>query len=335
MVIRILHIAWCCVLLLSSCTTRPATRAPELDTHVVQSIDHVDLVVLPDDSSDQLIAKISSARQRVLVTIYLLSDSRVFDALAVARQKGTLVRVLVEHNPVNGSTNAQETMNHLQKDGIEARYASTYFRLTHAKYLVIDDEVFIMTANLTNSGLKENREILVSTRDEAIVSEVVDVFDADWSKDPKPFVSDILVWSPVNSRSLIDAVIDASHSSLIVYAEEVQDDDQVARLTRAASRGVQVRLLTSPPAILTDTEPNHRGLDQLQRGGVNVRYLKKPYIHAKMMLIDSTIAFVGSQNISTYSLEFNRELGVLVSDSLAITRLEETFSGDWTRAVDR
>jgi cardiolipin synthase len=40
---------------------------------------------------------------------------------------------------------------------------------------------------------------------------------------------------------------------------------------------------------------------------------------------------VGSENISTASLDRNRELGVLVSDRRAITRLRATFEQDWVR----
>jgi phosphatidylserine/phosphatidylglycerophosphate/cardiolipin synthase-like enzyme len=52
-------------------------------------------------------------------------------------------------------------------------------------------------------------------------------------------------------------------------------------------------------------------------------------MHAKMMVEDGIKAFVGSENISTQSLDQNRELGILVSDSVVLSKLESTFQTDW------
>ena len=57
------------------------------------------------------------------------------------------------------------------------------------------------------------------------------------------------------------------------------------------------------------------------------------YIHAKAIIVDEQRAYVGSQNFSRTSLEFNRELGVIVSDPLAVARLTAVFAGDWRSAV--
>ena len=56
------------------------------------------------------------------------------------------------------------------------------------------------------------------------------------------------------------------------------------------------------------------------------------YVHAKAIIADGRRAFVGSENLSTASLDHNRELGVIVADSSAIQVLESTFDGDWAQA---
>jgi phosphatidylserine/phosphatidylglycerophosphate/cardiolipin synthase-like enzyme len=60
-----------------------------------------------------------------------------------------------------------------------------------------------------------------------------------------------------------------------------------------------------------------------------VREIKKPYVHAKAIIVDDRWAFVGSENISTSSLDNNRELGVLVNDQDSLSRLSSTFEQDW------
>jgi phosphatidylserine/phosphatidylglycerophosphate/cardiolipin synthase-like enzyme len=62
---------------------------------------------------------------------------------------------------------------------------------------------------------------------------------------------------------------------------------------------------------------------------VQVRLVKTPYIHAKLIVADGARAFVGSQNLSTASLDSNRELGILISDPAILQVLAETFAQDW------
>jgi phosphatidylserine/phosphatidylglycerophosphate/cardiolipin synthase-like enzyme len=52
------------------------------------------------------------------------------------------------------------------------------------------------------------------------------------------------------------------------------------------------------------------------------------YIHAKLIVADGARAFVGSQNFSTASLQYNRELGVLTADPVVIAAVQATFNRD-------
>jgi phosphatidylserine/phosphatidylglycerophosphate/cardiolipin synthase-like enzyme len=158
-------------------------------------------------------------------------------------------------------------------------------------------------------------------------------FQADWSRTPFTPTSAALIWSPANSRQRVDGVIRSATSTLTVYAEEAQDDEQTQLLIATARRGVDVRLITSPPT--SSDDGSAADLDLLQGGGVKVRLLKNPYIHAKVFTADSTIAAVGSMNISLTSLEFNRELGILIQDPAVLTRISQTFDTDWNKAIDR
>lgn len=57
------------------------------------------------------------------------------------------------------------------------------------------------------------------------------------------------------------------------------------------------------------------------------------YIHAKTMVIDGTTAFVGSQNFSTSSLDYNRELGVITTDPAVVEPVSATLAGDFAGAA--
>ena len=57
-------------------------------------------------------------------------------------------------------------------------------------------------------------------------------------------------------------------------------------------------------------------------------------MHAKIIVVDGQRAFVGSENISTASLDRNRELGVLIADANVIHTLQQTFRLDWGASQD-
>jgi phosphatidylserine/phosphatidylglycerophosphate/cardiolipin synthase-like enzyme len=59
--------------------------------------------------------------------------------------------------------------------------------------------------------------------------------------------------------------------------------------------------------------------------------LKKPYIHAKMILIDDRYLLIGSMNLSSNSLDNNREHGIITTDSKTIQQFKQQFDKD--RAV--
>jgi phosphatidylserine/phosphatidylglycerophosphate/cardiolipin synthase-like enzyme len=324
-----------CLVLLTACiqvvvpnssATAPATSAP-------QGASHVELIVFPEDDEQVLLDRIAAAKQRVYLTIYMLTDDRVIEALQTAQSNGAEVRVLLEPHPYMNNSSATQARAKLKKAGIETNDSNPFFRFTHEKSFVIDDTGVILTANMTRSALTRNREFGIISNDQANVAEMVNAFNSDWSRTPFTPTSPTLIWSPVNSRERVDGVINQATQTLIVYAEEVNDDKQTQLLIDTAKRGVDVRLITSPPSSADDSSSSDLSL--LQKGGVKVRYVKSPYIHAKVFIADGTFGAVGSMNMSITSLEFNRELGILIQDKTALSRIAQAFDKDWNKATDR
>lgn len=290
------------------------------------------LLVWPDDGETEVIDRVAAARRRVLLKVYLLTDPRMFSALAHARANGADVRVMIEPEPVNGAGAAARALAQLRARGIEAKHASPEFRFTHEKSLVIDDVALILTANLTRASVSRNREFGVLVRLPSDVDEVAAAFDADWRRAAFDPHSPNLAWSPPTSRERIDGVIQAAAAAIDVYAPAAQDQAQLALLASAAQRGVRVRVLTSPQHGEDALEASEPGFDLLRRAGVEVRWLATPFVHAKVFIADGARAFIGSQNMTTTSLDFNRELGILVADAAALRRLAVVFQADWDRA---
>ena len=151
------------------------------------------------------------------------------------------------------------------------------------------------------------------------------MFAADWAHQPYTGNPTALVLSPVNARSTIDGLITGARHTLDVYAEEVGDTQQEQLLIAAAKRGVKVRLVCTGAG----------AIKALEAGGVRVVVKKTPYIHAKAFIVDGAAMFLGSENISTTSLDKNREMGLMLHDAAALRVLEQVFAQDYGGAAVR
>lgn len=309
--------------------------SPTLPGNPAGGAQNVELIVLPNDGEAVIADRVAQAKQRVWMKMYLLTDTRLIDALKQAKANGADVRAMIEEDPYGGGTAAKTAHERLKRAGIETKYASPAFRFTHEKSFVIDDEALILTANQTRSSVTRNREFGVVIDDASEVAEIMAAFDADWNRAAFTPHSRDLVWSPTNSRDRLIAFIQSASKTLDVYAASTQDDGVIQALADTARRGVTVRVLTSPARGEDAEDASDADLDNLDRGGAIVRQLKSPYVHAKVLVADGVRAFVGSQNISATSLDFNRELGLIFVDPDAVARVRATFQQDWDKATER
>jgi phosphatidylserine/phosphatidylglycerophosphate/cardiolipin synthase-like enzyme len=53
-----------------------------------------------------------------------------------------------------------------------------------------------------------------------------------------------------------------------------------------------------------------------------------------MILVDRSKAYVGSVNLTSASIDENRELGIILSQGDVVNRLYEVFRGDWEKGLD-
>jgi phosphatidylserine/phosphatidylglycerophosphate/cardiolipin synthase-like enzyme len=292
----------------------------------------VRLYVEPDEGNGPVVRFVDGARTTLDVAMYLLSDRGVENALAMAVKRGVKLRVMLEEHPYGTGPGNSSPFQQLHSAGAMVSWSPSEFKLSHDKYAIADRRAALVgTANWTTSAFRSNREYLIEDEDAADVAALGALFDADWEHRTVGVDDARLVISPINSRADFLALIRASQRSVDVEAEEMQDQAIEEALGQAAGRGVTVRTIL--PASTGGTDPNTEGRARLAATGVAVRRIEQPYMHAKQIVVDREEAFVGSENISTQSLNSNREVGLLVADKAAVGRLEETFNQDWDRAT--
>lgn len=299
----------------------------------------VQVFVEPDAGEAPILHAIEGANSSVWVEVYILSDRDVIHALEDAAGRGVDVRVLLETRPFGGgAVSATQTLQELEAAGVNAKPADPTFHYTHEKAIIVDGATaYILTANLSRAGLGggsggagANRDYGVIDTNAGDVAQVIAIFSADWNRTIYTAGVSRLVVSPLNARASLSSLIASAKTSLSIEDEEMYDQQSENELLAAVRRGVTVQIVLPPPGSSDSYGPD---VARLTRGGVHVRYLSVPYMHAKLILADGALAFTGSENFSATSLDENRELGIVLADPKVLTTLTTTFAHDWALAI--
>lgn len=315
-----------------------STSSSSANGAVGSGVQGVKVYVEPDDGEGVITDAIRGAHKSVWLEMYLLTDRNVMSALEEAAHSGMDVRVMLEPHPFGGGGSPTRTMDELRAAGAKAQATDPTFKLTHEKGMIIDGTTaYIMTSNFSRSALGgtsgsngyANREYGIIDTNAQDVQAVIAIFNADWNHNTAQFNDSNLVVSPVNSRSAFMKLVSSAHHTLLIEAEELNDDTVEQAIATAAHNGVHVEVIL-PSAKSSSSDSNGAGISILQQGGVQVKEDPRLYIHAKIIVVDGQLAYVGSENISRQSLDENRELGIIVSDSGVLHTLQQTFQQDWS-----
>ena len=288
------------------------------------------LLILPDQGENAIYSFVNSATSSINMTMYELRDTTMVNDLVSREKAGVTVRVILDakQTTVNGAAYSA-----LQAGGVGVTYSSSAFTYTHQKTITVDSkESYISTGNLDTTYYATSRDYGVFDTDAADVAAIVKVFNADYAKTSvTPGDGDDLVWSPTDSQTHLLALINGAQHTLDIEQEEFSDTAIVNAIVAACNRGVTVRIVVENPSSYSSE------LSQITAAGGKVTGYSSStgfYIHAKAIVADygysTAKVFLGSENFSDNSLNDNRELGLIISDSAVLTGVENTFTADFT-----
>jgi phosphatidylserine/phosphatidylglycerophosphate/cardiolipin synthase-like enzyme len=294
------------------------------------------LIVMPDDSIEPILEAIAAAAKSLRIKMFSLSDPRVLSALLDAHQRKVKIRVLLNPARHSGEIQNKGARTVLLEAGIDVLDTNPAFIVTHEKSMVVDSATaFIGSLNWDPDNFEETRDFAVTTTDPAEVAEVVDCFEADWSRQPfEPRRPSDLIWCPGSGRERIAQFIDEAKHSLFVQNERYQDAIIVECLVRAKLRGVKVHVMTRPSHSLRARKlvEGVGDLRIMQDVGIGIHQIKHPKLHSKVLLADKARAVVGSINLTSTSFDDRRELALQSSDPDVVDRLVKVVHDDWRRS---
>jgi len=291
------------------------------------------IIVFPDDTVKPIVDAINSAAKSILIKMFLFSDPELLDAVIAAKDRGVKIKVMLNPARRNGEDENEEARIILEKAGITVRDSNPSFIITHEKSMVIDGRLaFVKSLNWETKNLTETRDYAIITSHPREVEEIMLCFDADWHrKDFDPGVDTQLIWCSLNGRSKIAHFIDQAKHTLFIQNERFQDLVIIERIVRAASRGVKVHIMASPPHTLKVDKlvEGVGGLRIMDDVGIKIHKLKHLKLHGKMLLADGCRAIIGSINLAPGSFDHRRELAIEVHDADVIERLKKIAHHDW------
>jgi phosphatidylserine/phosphatidylglycerophosphate/cardiolipin synthase-like enzyme len=292
----------------------------------------VTVIVEPSDRAGALLAAINAAKTSLHVTMYLLTDYRFTNALIARHQAGVEVKVVLNQNFPSGQSNGNaNSFTRLTNAGVSVVWASSTFTYTHEKCVIIDgSSAWIMTMNLTSSAPTSNREYLALDTDPADVAEAEAIFAGDFAGMPPGTASGDLLVAPLNARDRLVGMIGGAQHTVDIEDEEFSDYMIANAVADAAGRGVKVRIVI---ANSTPTASQSAAVSQVKIAGASVVATASPYIHAKAIIVDGSVLFVGSENLSTGSLQHNRELGLITNAPAEIAKVAAAIGTDYGNGV--
>jgi len=149
-------------------------------------------------------------------------------------------------------------------------------------------------------------------------------------RDPRDPAPEVFV-GPEGLAERITAVADAAADSLRVATYELDAPAVLDALERAHGRGVDVRVLLD-----ADRDANGPSAERLRAAGVGVREAPDTFehYHSKVLVADGYLAVVTSANLNRWSMETERNHGVVLRDPFDVADLVAVFDRDWSGGTE-
>jgi phosphatidylserine/phosphatidylglycerophosphate/cardiolipin synthase-like enzyme len=256
----------------------------------------------PAERRQAMLDVINSARERLVLSLFRCNDYGILDAIAAALERGVKVEAILTKRAKGGKKNLKKLWEALGEMGAAVHWYADPVVKYHAKYAVSDERrAMIATLNPTKKCFTRTWDFVCVTEDKDVVRSVSTLFALDASGAhilPRHRLSERLIIGPESGRSRMRELISDAKRSIQVLDHKLSDPDTVALLRERRDAGVNVTV-------------------------VGRKSIGSQRPHGKLMLLDDSRAVLGSMALSALSLDFRREVSLLIEDAVAVKTLGE------------
>ena len=329
------------------------------------------LLIDGQETFDTMFAALDAAQDYVLAQFYIIHDDQLGRAfqekLLACAARGVTVRLLFDS--VGCSKLPNTYLDKLKDAGVHVmdahslRGPKTRFQINfrnHRKTVVIDGKIgFLGGFNMGDEYMGRD-SYFGAWRDThsvirgPMVLQLQLVFLEDWYWATETSLLDQLAWQaeiapenmdgvivatgpadPFESGSLyfIAAITAARNRIWIASPYFVPEVDIISALKLAAMRGVDVRILM--PEMIDHKIPwlaAFAYFDELMDAGVQIWRYNQGFMHQKVIVVDETIASVGTTNLDNRSCRLNFEATAVFFDTKAAGDVADMLEKDFDRA---
>jgi cardiolipin synthase A/B len=336
----------------------------------IEPSNHVEQLLNGNGTYPRLWSDLATAKQTLTVQMYYALPSTVADTLQryLMERARARVRVLLLLDAFGSQNLKEKWRDSLRAAGVEVatlrklRWYSLHSASdrSHVRAVVVDGRVgytggFGLADYWLGDGRHDNQWRESNVRFEGpAVAQLQAAFAAAWAEATGELLTGdvffprqtfttrvgttpagLLFTAPTSGstpaeRFLALSIAGARKSLYIANSYFVPDDDFRELLTRAAKRGVDVRILTAGPKtdVKTTWYAGRARYEELLRNGVRIYEYVPTMMHAKTMVVDSLWATIGSMNFDNRSLAFNNESNIVTLDSAIAAEMHRAFAED-------
>jgi len=260
------------------------------------------LILAVDERRGAILEIIRNAKRSLALSLFRCNDEAIFNELSYAVGRGVDVEVIITSRAKGGRGRLEKLREDLDATGATVRTYTDPVVKYHAKYVVADEgPAVVASLNFTRKCFRKTCDGLVITHDPVVVADLRRLMaaDAEGKKIPTD-LTDRLVVGPERARRQFTALIEQARSSIRIVDAKLSDPELVTLLRSRRAGGLTVEVFDS------------RRLGDLKS-------------HGKIMLIDDATVVVGSLALAALSLDFRREVAIVVNEPVAAAATAELF----------
>ncbi len=258
----------------------------------------VNSVLVSPVNTTKIVDYVKSAKKAVYMEVYVFTYKPLADALVEAARRGVDVYVVLSARVFGGvPQEARNIAKYLEENGVKVRWNGD-FPNVHTKLYVIDNEtVIIGNINPTTSGFRQNKGVMLVIRNATLARQLATIVLNDFhGRYPRYNFPGVLV-SPINSQEGLEWIL-TQRGDLYIAMEQIYMDS-----------GLVPYILQYP-----------RYFAVVARTDADIRAAVDQNLVAKIIVVGPYV-YVGSINIGYYSIQRNREVGLLIYNPQLADRL--------------
>ena len=281
---------------------------PKVSEEVVAGLSG-SLIVLPDERERaNLVWALQNAKKRIWVETYTWTEKETQAAFIDAKNRWLDLRVILEENVYETPRINDPAIKSFRSHSIQAEYSSDDFAFTHMKLWIIDNLWCVSTGNWSYSSFTKNREFIFCSTDESILLSLEEIFLSDFKHIPPVFSKqwlDARIWlAPFNLRDFLNKQIFSAKNEIIAYNQSISDPEILKILSEKQKNHVHVELCQSTKS--------STGSDYFE---IPLFTSDKPYLHAKIFLLDGKDIILWSANMTSNAIDNNREIMIKIENN--------------------